>query len=366
MGLFDFIKSELIDIIEWNQESTSDVMAWKFPRKDNEIKYGAKLIVREGQLALFVNMGKLADVFQPGMYTLKTENIPVLSTLMGWKYGFDSPFKCDVYFISTRRFTDLKWGTQNPIMMRDSEFGPIRIRAYGSYATQVTGPATFLRQLISTDPQFESYEIAAQLRNLIVTRASDALGSSGIPALDMAGNLDELSKIIQQRIAPDFDEMGLGLPIFLIENISLPPNVEEALDKRTSMGIIGNLDAYMKYQTAGAIGDAAKNPGGVAGIGAGLGAGFAMANQMAGAMAPGAASQSPPPLPGQAAGWFAAVGGKQQGPLDVAALRQQAASGALTRETLVWRQGMANWIAAAQVPELATIFEAVPPPLPPS
>ncbi|CAN5242731.1 SPFH domain-containing protein [soil metagenome] len=370
MGLMDFLRTELIDIIEWNQESSGDVMAWRFPRHDNEIKNGAKLIVREGQVALFVNMGKLADIFQPGMYTLETKNLPLLSTLMGWKYGFDSPFKAEVYFVSTRRFTDLKWGTQNAMLIRDKEFGPTRIRAYGSYAAQVSKPDNFLRQLIATDPVFNSFEVQGQLRNIIVTRASDAMASSGIPVLDMAGNLDELSTLVKQRIAPDFDEMGIGVPIFLIENISLPPNVEEALDKRTSMGVIGNLDNYTKFQMANSIPDAMKNPGGLAATGAGLAAGLAMGHQMMGAMGgamqTGGGQSGPPPIPGapSASPWFAAIGGKQTPPMDAATIHQQISSGEIKRETLVWRQGMGAWTAAGEVAEFKEMFASVPPPIP--
>lgn len=365
MGLMDFIRSELIDIVEWNQESSSDAMAWRFPTRSNEIKNGAKLIVREGQKAILVNMGKLADVFEPGMHTLETKNIPVLSTLMGWKYGFDSPFKCEVYFISTRRFTDLKWGTANPIMMRDREFGMVRLRAFGTYAVQVSDAQAFLRQLISTDPTFETYEIAAQLRAMIVSRFSDAVAGSGLPCLDMAANLDELGEFCQKKLGAEMLQMGLSLPIFLVENISLPPNVEEALDKRTSMGMIGDLDKYMKYQTAHAIEKAAANPsGGAAGIGAGLGAGMAMANQMLGSMAPGAAG-GPPPLPGAAPVW-AAIGGQQAGPFSSFALQAEIAAGRVTRDTLVWRQGMANWTKASEVADVAGMFAAAPPPLPPT
>jgi len=357
-----FIRSELIDIIEWNQESASETMAWRFPTGANEIKNGAKLVVREGQKAILVNMGKLADVFEPGMYTLETKNIPILSTLMGWKYGFDSPFKCEVYFVSTRRFTDLKWGTANPIMMRDREFGMVRIRAFGSYAVQVADAAAFLRQLISTDPNFEVYEIAAQLRNMMVARFSDAVASSGLPCLDMAANLDELSEFCQKKIGAEAAQMGLSLPIFLIENVSLPPNVEEALDKRTSMGMIGNLDQYLKYQTAHAIEKAAANPsGGAAAVGAGLGAGMGMANQMLAAMAPAAAA--PPPLPGAAPIW-AAIGGSQAGPFSPFGLQAEIAAGRVTRDTLVWRQGMAGWTRASEVADVATLFSAAPPPLP--
>src|SRR5262245_52274631 len=176
MGLFDKLRGELIDIIEWNESGDSQLLAYRFPRYNNEIKYGAKLVVREGQAAVFVNQGQLADVFPPGTYTLETRNLPILSTLLGWMYGFESPFKAEVYFVSTRRWTDQKWGTQNPIMLRDPEFGPVRLRAFGTYAIQVSDPATFLRQLIGTDPSFETFEIAGQLRSLIVAHFTDVLG----------------------------------------------------------------------------------------------------------------------------------------------------------------------------------------------
>lgn len=365
MSFLNFIKTELIDIIEWNQPDASDTMAWRFPRHDNEIKNGAKLIVREGQVAILVNMGKLADVFGPGMHTLSTSNIPILSTLMGWKYGFDSPFKCEVYFIATRRFMALKWGTANPFIMRDREFGPVRVRAFGSYAIQVSDPATFLRQVIATDPSLEAYEVTGQLRDFVVTRFTDAVASSNIPVLDMASNLDELGKFAQQRLTPDFAELGIALPTFLVQNVSLPENVEAALDKRTQMGVIGNLDQYMKLQAANAMEQAATNTsGGAAGAGVGLGAGFAMAQQMAQAMQPSAPAAAPPPLPGAAA-WFAGIAGRQEGPFDVPTLQGRVQSGGITRDTLVWKAGMANWTAAGQVPELAALFASVPPPLPP-
>ncbi|MCC6547263.1 SPFH domain-containing protein [Candidatus Sumerlaeota bacterium] len=366
MGLMDFLKNELIDIIEWNEASGSDVMAWRYPRGDNEIKHGAKLVVREGQMAIFVNEGQLADVFRPGTHTLETKNLPILGKLKGWKYGFESPFKAEVYFVATRRFVDQKWGTQNPFMIRDKEFGALRIRSFGSYAIQVIDGEKFLRELLSTNPQFTTVDITGQLRNLIVTRTCDALASSGIPAIDMAGNLDELGEFVRQRIAPDFAAMGLGVPILLIENISLPPNVEEILDKRTSMGILGNLDAYMKFQAAEALGDAAKNPAGLAGLGASLAAGLAMGNHMTNAMTPGGAgSNVPPPLnkPASAAAWYAAIGGQQAGPFNDDVLREKISAGEVTRETPVWRQGMAGWESADKVAELISFF-AAPPPLP--
>lgn len=365
MGLFRFIRGQLIDIVEWNQPADSDVMAWRFPRQDNEIKNGAKLIVREGQVALFVDQGKLADVFQPGMHTLKTENLPILSTLKGWKYGFESPFKCEVYFVTTRRFLDLKWGTANPIMMRDAEFGMVRVRAYGSYAIQVSNATAFLRELLATDPTFQAFQVAGQLRNMIVTRFSAAVASSNIAVLDLAAHLDQLSDLGRSRIEDDFAQMGLSVPIFLVENVSLPPNVEKAMDKRTSMAVIGNLDQYMKFQAAESMEKAAENPSqGAAGIGVGLGAGMTMAQQFVHAMGTPAPTIAPPPPPPAPAGWFVAIGGQSTGPLGVDSLGAQAAAGTITRDTYVWRQGMANWEPAGGVAELQRLFGAPPPPAP--
>jgi membrane protease subunit (stomatin/prohibitin family) len=365
MSLWDKLRGELIDIIEWTQPSNSEVLAYRFPRYNNEIKYGAKLTVREGQAAAFVNEGTLADVYPPGMYTLETQNMPVLSTLKGWKYGFSSPFKAEVYFISTRRWTDQKWGTQNPIMLRDPEFGPVRVRAFGTYAVQVTDPATFLRQLVATDPSFETYEISAQLRNTIVARFTDALGRAKIGVLDLAGNYDKIARVALEGIAPDLAAMGLSLPAFYIENISLPPEVEQALDTRTKMGVLGDLNQYTKFQAANALGEAAANPGGLGGVGAQLAAGVAVGGQMAGALGGAlSAPPAPPPLPSTGS-FFVALQGKQAGPFDLPALEGKAREGALTRETLVWKQGMPSWVAAGSVPELQRLFEAVPPPLPP-
>ena len=284
MGIFDKLKNELIDIIEWLDDSR-DTMVWRFPRSDNEIKYGAKLIVREGQAAAFVNEGALADVFmQPGTYTLQTQNMPILSKLKGWKYGFESPFKAEVYFVSMRTFTDRKWGTKNPIMLRDPEFGPTRLRAFGSFAIKACDVAVLLRNLVSTDSRFTIDDIGEQLRDLLVARFADVLGESKIAALDLAANQDDLGKLMLTRLQPDFDTFGLKLVNLVVENISLPPEVEAAMDTRTKMGVIGDLSRYTQFQAANAIEDAAKNPGGIAGAGVGLAAGYAMAGQMAGAM----------------------------------------------------------------------------------
>src|SRR5919199_3662817 len=285
MGLWDRITGEFIDIIEWTEPAQNEILAYRFTRYKNEIKNGAKLIVREGQAAGFVKEGQLADVKLPGMYTLDTKNMPILSTILGWKYGFESPFKCEVYFISTRQWTDQKWGTQNPVMVRDPEFGPVRLRAFGNYAFKVTDPGTFLKELVATDPSFEAYEVTNQFRNAIVSRFVDVIGSSHIPMLDLAGNYERVSRLALEKIAPELAKMGVTLTQFFVENISLPPEVEKALDKRSQMGILGNLDQYTKFQTAEAIRDAANNPGGLAGLGAGIGAGVAVGQQMAGAVA---------------------------------------------------------------------------------
>jgi membrane protease subunit (stomatin/prohibitin family) len=358
MGVIDKLRGEFIDIIEWMESSQSDVLAYRFPRYNNEIKMGAKLVVREGQNAVFVNEGRLADVYTPGTYTLSTQNMPILRTLLGWKYGFDSPFKAEVYFISMRQWTDRKWGTQNPIITRDAEVGPVRIRAFGTYAFHVADPKTFLKQLVVTDPSFESYEISNQLRDVIVSRFADVIATAKIPVLDLAGNYEKISKVAQETIAPDLKTLGLALTLFYIENISLPPEVEQALDTRTKMGVLGDLNRYAEYQSATAIDDAARNPGGAAGAGIGIGAGIVLGQQMGTHMnRPG----GPPPVP---AVFFIAVEGAQTGPYDMNALAAKTRDGSLTRETLVWRQGMTEWTAAGTLPELQALFSATPPPLP--
>ncbi|HYR45340.1 MAG TPA: SPFH domain-containing protein [Terriglobia bacterium] len=358
MGFIEKLGGELIDIIEWTEPPQSDVLAYRFPRYHNEIKMGAKLVVREGQNAVFVNEGRLADVFMPGTYTLSTRNMPILTTLMGWKYGFNSPFKAEVYFISMRQWTDRKWGTQNPIMMRDPEVGPVRIRAFGTYAFHVADPKIFLQQLVVTDPSFESYEISNQLRDTIVSRFADVIGPAKIPVLDLAGNYDKIGKLALETIGPDLKTLGLALTLFYIENISLPPEVEEALDTRTKMGVLGDMNRYAQYQSAKAIDDAANNPGGAAGAGIGIGAGIALGQQMGTHMNP---TGGPPPLP---PAFFIAVNGAQTGPFDMNTLAAKTRDGSLTRETLVWRQGMAEWTAAGTVTELQPLFAGTPPPLP--
>lgn len=367
MGLFDVLKNEFIDIIEWTDDS-SDIILWRFPRFQNEIKMNAKLTVRESQVAVFLNEGTIADVFPAGMYTLQTQNMPILATLKGWKYGFNSPFKADVFFINTKQFTNQKWGTKNPIMLRDAEFGAVRLRAFGTFAFRVNDASKFLKELTGTNSQFTIDDINEQLRNLAVSRGMDAIAESKIAVLDLAANYDEVSKIIHDKIRPEFNELGLDLTKFLIENISLPPEVEEALDKRSSMGIIGNLGAYSQFQAANAMEAAAQNPnGGLMGAGLAAGMGIGMAGQMGNIfqpqqMNPNAGSATPPPLP-TAALYFVAVNGAQTGPFSVPQLQAMAQSGQLSRASLVWTQGMTGWLAAETQADLASVFASVPPPI---
>jgi len=363
MGLLDKIKGEFIDIIEWLDPS-EDTMIHRFERYNNEIKYGAKLVVRESQVAVFINEGQLADVFQPGTHTLETQNMPILTTLKGWKYGFHSPFLAEVYFCNTKNFTDQKWGTKNPIMMRDADFGIVRIRAFGNYAIKIKDPVTFIKEVAGTDGSFTTDKITEQLKDITITRFTNALGQSKIPALDLASNYDNLSKFVFDKISPEFMEYGIELTKFLIENISLPPEVEAAMDKRASMGAVGNLNAFTQYETATGIEEAAKNPGGNAGAGIGMGMGFAMANQMGQNMNQNQNTNQqnvPPPL----SQYYVAVNGQQTGPFAEQQLSQMIQGGQVTKDTLVWKNGMAAWTAADQVPEVAKLFASVPPPLPP-
>ncbi|GAA3193520.1 SPFH domain-containing protein [Dactylosporangium siamense] len=363
MGLWDRIQGEFVDIIEWLDDSR-DTIVWRFPRFQNEIKMGAQLIVRESQTAVFVNEGQVADVFKPGTHTLTTQNLPILSTLKGWKYGFESPWKAEVYFVNTRQFTDLKWGTQNPVMLRDAEFGMVRLRAFGAYALQVTEPDKLLRELVGTDPQFRTEEVSEFVRQLIVGHLGSALATAQVPVLDLAARQLEIGQRLAGVLTSELTGYGIQIPKFVIENISVPPEVEEAIDKRTSMGVVGNLDNYTRFQTANAIEDAANNSGG-AGEAFGFGLGMAAGQRMTNAATQGAPpSGGPPPLPQQDQ-WFAGIGGAQQGPYDLAGLGAQIRGGTVTRETLVWHNGMAQWTPAGQVPELGALFAAVPPPLPP-
>lgn len=362
MGFFDRLKGEFIDVIEWTTDD-NDLMVYRFERYNNEIKYGAQLTVRESQAAVFVHKGQIADVFNPGMYELQTENLPLLSTMQGWKYGFQSPFKAEVYFVSTKRFTDLKWGTPSPILMRDTEFGPIRLRARGAFSIRIKKPDMFIKEITGTDSEFSTDEVIGQLRNVIVSRFTDALAESKIHALDLATKYDELGDFATNKLKTEFSEYGLDLLKILIENITLPDAVNDAIDKRASMGVLGNMQNYTQFQAANAMEDAAKNPSGGASDGIGMGMGFGMAQQMANAQFSQQKS-TPPPVP--TLSLYIAVNGQQTGPFDIGGLKAKVSSGELTPETMVWKQGMAAWGAAKELPELSDLFGSAPPPLPPS
>ncbi len=281
MGILDKIKGQLIDVIEWTDNSNK-TMVHKYDMNGKEIMMGAQLTVRESQVAIFVNEGQLADVFEPGRYELQTSNMPILTALKSWKYGFNSPFKSDVYFVNTKQFLDMKWGTSNPVMMRDSEFGMIRLRAFGIYSFRVSDPVTFLKEVFGTSALFTVEGVEGQIKRTLVSGLSDAIAESKIPALDLAANYDEIANYALQAINPKLAVLGLTLCSFVIENISLPEEVEKSMDKRTSMGVLGNLDQYAKYQAAEAMREAANNDGnGMAGMGVGMGAGAAMGQMFA-------------------------------------------------------------------------------------
>ena len=269
------INSQLIDVIEWTDSSTN-TMVWRYENQGKEIMMGAQLTVRESQVAVFVNEGKIADVFQPGRYELSTQNMPILTALKSWKYGFNSPFKAEVYFVNTKQFLNQKWGTSNPVMMRDSEFGMVRLRAFGIYSFRVSDPVAFLKEVFGTTELMTVEGVEGHIKRTIVSALSDILAQSKIPALDLAANYDELSQFALTSLAPRFVNLGLKLESFVVENISLPQEVEAAMDKRTSMGVVGDLNKYTQFQAAEAMRDAAQNEGGGAGMGAGLGAGMAM------------------------------------------------------------------------------------------
>jgi membrane protease subunit (stomatin/prohibitin family) len=347
----EFVAGELIDIIEWIDES-GDTMLSRFSRPNNEIKNGAQLIVRPGQVALFVDQGQIADLFASGRHELATGNLPLLSRLRGWKYGFQSPFKAEVIFVNTKQFTARKWGTSNPVIVRDSALGPVRLRAFGTYAIRVQDPAKFVLEIVGTNSVFLIDEISEQLRDLVVARVSGALTDDGGSVLDLATKYAQIGDRVLSRVAPQFQQYGLELTQLVIENVSLPAEVEAALDQRSKMNILGDLDQYAKLQSADALRDAAKNPSGVASAGVGIGLGAAMANRV---MAPSAAPMAPapsgpPPVPQDA--WYYVVAGERRGPVDLAALRREMTGGVVTPESLIWKQGMPAWTRLAEVAEL--------------
>ena len=357
MGFMDKLRAELIDIVEWVDDSRH-TLVWRFPRWQNEIKNGARLIVRPGQSAIFVREGRVADVFGPGHHRLETRNLPILSTLAGWKHGFDSPFLAEVYFITTRLVTDLRWGTPNPVPMRDPDFGPIRVRAFGTYTLRASDPRTLLEQMVGTDGVVEAEEVSELLRSIIASAFADLMGKSEVAVLDLASRYGELSEDLRRMVLERIDgEYGLEIPQLYLVNVSVPAEVEQALDARSSMNAIGDLAAYQAYQLGQAMPVAAANPaGGLAGAGVGLGMGLAMAGPALGA----GAAAAPPPPPG--AVWHLVENGAAVGPLGVEALRRAVAEGRLRRDTLVWCAGMPAWLPAGEVAALGSVLG--PPPVP--
>ncbi|MDI9641382.1 SPFH domain-containing protein [Kamptonema cortianum] len=364
MGIWDKIKGEFVDIIEWT-DSTTDTMVYRFERHGNEIKYGAKLTVRESQVAVFVDEGRFADVFPPGMYTLETSNLPVLSTLKGWAHGFNSPFKSEIYFVNTKRFNDLKWGTMNPIMMRDADFGMVRVRAFGTYAMRVVDAKTFLQEVVGTNWQFTTDEISNQLRNYLVSGFAEAIAQKQTPVLDLYSHYDDMGDSLAQMMGGKFSALGVELLDLMIENVSVPPEVEQAIDTRSKMGAVGNLDNFMKFQAGDAMVKGAENPGGAGAIGAQMAAGMMVGHQVSQSMNPsGGSSAAPPPVPSKQ--WFIAVDGQQHGPYTAEQMKEFSGSGRLSKDSLVWSEGMAEWKKAGDVPEATAFFGVTPPPIPPA
>lgn len=295
MGIGDFIKKQFIDVLQWNEDGDG-VLAWRYPMQDFEIQYGAKLTVRESQMAVFVNEGKVADVFGPGLHALNTNTLPLLTYLQNWDKLFESPFKSDVYFFSTRLQLGRKWGTPQPVTVRDKDFGMVRLRAFGMYSYKLADPKKFFTEISGTRDTYTVDDLEMQLRNLVVSTMSSTLGNSAAPFLDMAANLGVMSDAVKAAMTPVFERYGVAIDNFAVESISLPEELQKALDTRISMGMVGNMATYTQYQTASAIPLAAQNEGGLAGIGASLGAGLTMGQVMTEAMRTaqaGAATSAP-------------------------------------------------------------------------
>ena len=377
MDIFGKIKeklsNEFIDIVEW-LDYTDDTIAHRFERYQNEIKNGAKLIVREGQTAVFVNEGQLADVFTPGTYDLTTQNLPILTTLKGWKYGFNSPFKAEVYFVNTHLFTDEKWGTKNPVTLSDERFGLVEIRAFGTYAFKISDAGKFIIDIVGTDSNFTNFEINEHLKSLIATRFTDTVGEANLPIELYAANTTELSDTCREVMAPEFESVGISLEKFYIENVSMPEDLKKEIFEYSRLDKL-DMQKLAQFKAAKAMEAAAKNEGGTAGAGMGMGMGFVLAQQMGSMMGGGQMSGQqtfpqaggtpvPPPMPVQVQ-YFYAVNGTQQGPVSFDQLKALFANRTINRESLVWKQGMANWAALQDVEELKSFLGGnTPPPLP--
>ncbi len=365
MGLVSKLRGELVDIVEWIDD-TRNTLVRRFPRYQNEIKNGARLVVRPGQSAIFVDQGRVADVFQPGTYELITKNLPALTTLRGWKHGFSSPFKAEVYFVTTRQITELKWGTPHPVLLRDPEFGPLRVRAFGTYTLRAAKPEALLSELVGTDGSFEADEIEVLLRSIVASEFSKMVASTEISVVDLASNYARLSEDLRRAVLDRIDDAyGLDLPQLFIVNISVPEQVERALDARSSMDVLGDLNRYQQYQLGSSIPTAAANPaGGLAGAGVGLGMGMSIAGLGAAGAAKAPLPLIPPTPDSDPAIWHVASGGRTFGPYSVAQVGLAVSAGQLTGESFVWTAGMEAWAPIGRVPRLAVLLAPPPPPPP--
>ncbi len=379
MGLFDKLKGEFIDVIEW-LDNTQDSICYRFERYGNEIKNGAQLTVRPGQLAVFVNEGKaIADAFEPGRHTLSTQNLPIMTTLNNWKMGFNSPFKAEVYFFNMVEHMGMKWGTKNPIRVAipglpGFEMNGAQMRAFGTYNIQITDPKLFLEKVVSTDGDFTKAELDERIKTDIISSFSNVLGGAQIPFLQLASNLEGLSGAITEKISKKFEAKGFVISQFLIENLSMPPEVEQALNQaaqnanakfnefsanKAIINQLGGMDQFMQYNLA----DSLNNTDGNGGTGMDAAMNMMAMNMLKQNMGGNTQNinQTPPPLVTQ---YFVAVNGQQTGPFEYNILQQMTQQGQLTQQTMVWKQGMAAWSAAGQVQELAALFASLPPPIP--
>lgn len=371
MGLMDKLRGEFVDIIEWLEDSRT-LLAWRFPRYQNEIKQGAQLIVREGQIAIFVYQGQLADTFGPGTYTLNTQNLPLMSTLQGWRYGFNSPFRSEVYFVNTRPVTDLRWGTPTPITLRDPDFGMVQVRANGLCIVRVQNPPLFLRTVIGTDSAVDIDEITELIRREISQALSELVLGTGVGAIDLQSRQTELSGKLRDVVASRVDdEFGLAIDSITM-NVSLPDEITQAMTRGVAQGVeesgrmrqLDDLDKYQRVRQIDAMNAAAGNPGGGAmGDMMGAGMGVVLGQQMANQMNQPAQQQTPPPLVQDSQTFHIEINGASAGPYNIGQVREMVANGQLTTHTLVWSAGLAGWMPAGQVPALLAFFVS-PPPLP--
>lgn len=368
MGIFEKIRNEFVDIIEFIDHSNNTIVS-RFERFQNEIKNEAKLIVREGQQAVFINEGTIADVFNPGTYTLNTQNLPILSTLKGWKYGFNSPFKAEVYFVNTRNFLDQKWGTKNAVILNDNRFGMLEIRAFGTYTFKIVDAGRFIKEVVGTNGQFATEDITEQLKSTIVTRFTDAIAEANLPIESYAANLNELSAAIFSYMQDDFVVYGMEVTKFLLENISMPDEIKKEIFELSRLNTI-DLNKLTQYKTAQAIEAAANNQSGMAGAGIGMGAGLALGNQMSQSYSQQQTNTStvqnqtlPPPVPVDIT-YFVAINGQQSGPFNKAQIEKMEKEGKIAKGSLAWRQGMSEWQKMEDIIELQSVFGQNPPPLP--